>query len=520
MTPQTLEGQTIGKYRVLEALGRGGMAQVYKAYHAQLDRYVAIKMLRSDLVEEQEFLERFRREAKAVSGLRHPNIVQVFDFDVQDEMYYMVMELLEGDTLRASLNNYRVNGKRMPINEILRITKDVLAGLEYAHNEGIIHRDIKPANIMLTKKGQAVLTDFGIAQIVGSTQYTATGALMGTLNYMAPEQGFKGQCDQRSDIYSLGIVLYEMLLGYMPFDADTPLAILMKHLNDPLPLPTKVDPNLSADLEHILLKALAKDPDDRYQNAAEMATAIQYVLDTSKADTVARPLVPPPGGISPNAVFSGAARKQITNSGFAKDDTDPDVVARLQAEEARFRANANPPTGSPIPTEYTLPKIPPIRDIPIGKLKLPTISPLTGVFGGLGIWFAMNMFALMLLSFTGLNPFAYGWAFEIFGVSILLLMIGWSVQNVWMLVPGLIVFGNACLLAYTSITGRWGDWLFLWMFELAIIAIAIYVPTQLSKMEWKDMQDWGRVGNALGAILAIFFGGLTCWLSIFVDIFR
>jgi serine/threonine protein kinase len=116
MTPQSLEGQNIGKYRVLEALGRGGMAQVFKAYHPQLDRYVAIKVLRSDLVEETEFLERFRREAKAVSGLRHPNIVQVFDFDVQDEMYYMVMELLEGDTLRASLNNYRVNGKRMPIN--------------------------------------------------------------------------------------------------------------------------------------------------------------------------------------------------------------------------------------------------------------------------------------------------------------------------------------------------------------------------------------------------------------------
>src|SRR5512140_719402 len=145
MSPSNLEGMTLGKYRILEPLGRGGMAQVYKAYHPQLDRYVAIKVLRSDLVEHEEFLARFRREAHAVSGLRHPNIVQVFDFDVQgDDTYYMVMELLEGDTLRARLNEYRARGERMPLPEVLRILADVLNGLAYAHSEGIIHRDIKP----------------------------------------------------------------------------------------------------------------------------------------------------------------------------------------------------------------------------------------------------------------------------------------------------------------------------------------------------------------------------------------
>ena len=188
MSRFTLEGQMLGKYRVLEALGRGGMAQVYRGYHPQLDRHVAIKVLRADLVEEAEFLERFRREAHAVSGLRHPNVVAVFDFDAQDDDYYMVMELLEGDTLRARQNEFRVRQERMPLDEIARILSDVLKGLEYAHSEGIIHRDIKPANIMLTIKGQAVLTDFGIAQILGTTQVTATGALMGTLSYMAPEQ--------------------------------------------------------------------------------------------------------------------------------------------------------------------------------------------------------------------------------------------------------------------------------------------------------------------------------------------
>ncbi|HEX7541843.1 MAG TPA: serine/threonine-protein kinase, partial [Anaerolineales bacterium] len=189
MAPINLEGQNLGKYRILEPLGRGGMAQVYKAYHPQLDRYVAIKVLRSDLVEEVEFLARFRREARAVAALRHPHIVQIYDFDAQDDLYYMVMELLEGDTLKAYLNALRVRSERLPLGETVRIFTDVLDGLSYAHGEGIIHRDLKPANIMLTRRGQAVLTDFGIAQIVGGTQYTISGALMGTLSYMAPEQG-------------------------------------------------------------------------------------------------------------------------------------------------------------------------------------------------------------------------------------------------------------------------------------------------------------------------------------------
>jgi len=235
MAPASLEGQTLGKYRVLEQLGRGGMAQVYRGYHPQLDRYVAIKVLRPDVAEDEEFIARFGREARAVAALRHPNIVQVFDFDVQDDVPFMVMELLEGDTLKTRLADYRARGEHMPPGEAVRILLDVLDGLAYAHSEGMIHRDLKPANILLTRRGQAVIADFGIAQIVGGTRYTMSGALLGTLNYMAPEQGMEGRSDARSDIYSLGIVFYEMLTQRTPFDADTPLAILMKHLNDPLP---------------------------------------------------------------------------------------------------------------------------------------------------------------------------------------------------------------------------------------------------------------------------------------------
>jgi tRNA A-37 threonylcarbamoyl transferase component Bud32 len=337
MAAVSLEGQTLGRYRVLEPLGRGGMARVYRAYHPQLNRYVAIKVLRSDLMEDEDFLARFRREAQAVAALRHPNIVQVFDFDVQDELYFMVMELLEGDTLKTRLNDYRVRDEKMPAGEVVRVLLDVLDGLAYAHNEGMIHRDIKSANILLTKKGQAVIADFGIAQIVGSTRHTASGALMGTLDYMAPEQGLEGHSDARSDIYSLGIVFYEMLTQRTPFEADTPLAVLMKHVNDPLPLPRKMDPTIPEPFERIVLKALAKDPDDRYQGAEEMAQALREAAEESGIELPKRISLPlsfttseaPSESV---AVFSGTAREKITDAGFAAYDTDAALGAKLAAE--------------------------------------------------------------------------------------------------------------------------------------------------------------------------------------------
>ena len=494
MSP-SLEGQTIGKYRVLEALGRGGMAQVYRAYHPQLDRYVAIKVLRSDLVEHEEFLARFRREAHAVSGLRHPNIVQVFDFDVQDENYYMVMELLEGDTLRARLNEYRARGERMPLPEVLRILTDVLNGLEYAHSEGIIHRDIKPANIMLTKRGQAVLTDFGIAQIVGATQYTVSGALMGTLSYMAPEQGLKGHCDSRSDIYSLGIVFFEMLTGYTPFDADTPLAILMKHLNDPLPLPSQMDPALPGALEHIVLKALSKDPDDRFQSAAEMASALQQAGE-SGVPAGPRPLVPPPGGFPSPAVFSGTSRQQIVDKAFAEKDTDFDI---------------RQPTSSR-PTDSNV-----LTALPVDRLdKSPRIHILMGVFGGLGAILLFNMLATMVLVYTRLNVYERGWAFEVFLIAGFLAAITWGTQKAGVLVPTIILMGNAVLLAYCSITGRWVDWLFLWMLEPLIVALAV-IPS-VSMIRRPDQASLARAGGMIAAALAFVLAGSTCGLGLFAKL--
>ncbi|MFQ5616624.1 MAG: protein kinase, partial [Anaerolineales bacterium] len=351
--PASLEGHTLGKYRILEPLGRGGMAQVYRAYHSQLDRYVAIKVLRSDLVEEEEFLARFQREAQAVAALRHPNIVQVFDFDVQDDVYYMVMELLESDTLKARLTHYRTRGQRTPLGETLRTMLDILEGLAFAHSEGIIHRDIKPANILLTRRGQAVITDFGIAQIVGGTQYTISGALMGTLAYMAPEQGLEGRTGACSDIYSLGIVFYEMLTGQPPFDADTPLAILMKHVNDPLPLPRQIDETIPEQLERVVLKALGKNPEDRYQSAREMTEALRAAIEETEAELPERIPLPytSPGAAALSgsvAIFSGAARGNLVGTDFAADDTD--VVAEPHAAHSTTSAQ---PAAEPTPPDVT-----------------------------------------------------------------------------------------------------------------------------------------------------------------------
>ncbi|MGD2166433.1 MAG: serine/threonine-protein kinase, partial [Anaerolineae bacterium] len=220
-TTGTLEGRMLGKYRLLEPLGRGGMARVYRAYHPQLDRYAAVKVLRSDLVEDEAFPARFRREAQAVAALRHPNIVQVFDYDVTDDVSYMALELLEGDSLKRRLHDHRIRGESLPLGEVVRILLDVLNGLAHAHSEGMTHRDIKPGNILLTKRGRAVIADFGIAQMVGGPRQTVPGAMLGTMNYMAPEQGLEGQSDARSDIYSVGVVLYEMLTQRTPFEADT-----------------------------------------------------------------------------------------------------------------------------------------------------------------------------------------------------------------------------------------------------------------------------------------------------------
>ena len=271
-------GQTLnGRYKIEEILGQGGMSSVYKATDPNLRRVVAIKMVHPHLSSDPSFMRRFEEEAAAIGSLRHPNIVQVFDFNSDEDVNYMVMEYVPGETLQARLHRLNKNQRKMAITEAVQITMNVCDGLSYAHKRGMVHRDVKPGNIMLDIQNQAILMDFGIVKIVGSSAHTLTGAVIGTANYMPPEIIRSEPADQRSDIYALGVTLYEMLSGKPPFDADSAMTIMMMHLNDPVPDIEKIRDDLPGVLVTILKKALEKGREERYQSAEEMANDLRKV---------------------------------------------------------------------------------------------------------------------------------------------------------------------------------------------------------------------------------------------------
>ncbi len=290
-TATGLTGATLGSYRVLAPIGRGGMAVVYKGYQSSLDRYVAIKVMAHHLAGDQTFVERFQREAAGIASLRHQNIVQMYDFGLQQDISYMVMEYISGDTLKAELTSLRQTDKKMSLSNIAKTISDIAAALDYAHAHGIVHRDVKPANIMLRDEERlaeltggvgftAVLTDFGVARMLEGVQLTGTGATIGTPDYMSPEQAQGKPAGNTSDVYALGIILYEMLAGELPFTADTPIAVLLKHMQATPPSITMKIPELPTGLDVILMTALAKKPEERYATAGQLATAVVQVTSS------------------------------------------------------------------------------------------------------------------------------------------------------------------------------------------------------------------------------------------------
>ncbi len=268
-----LTGQTLGPYRFTEKLGRGGMATVYKAYESGLDRYVAVKVMRQYLTSDPEFKTRFQREAKAIARLDHPNIMPVYGYGVEQELNYIATRYVDGGTLKE------IMGQPLPLEQTVKIITGVARALGYAHQRGIVHRDAKPANVLLTSGDWPLLADFGLARMMESvTHVTQTGVGMGTPTYMSPEQGEGKDIDGRSDIYSLGIMLYEMLTGEPPFQADTPVGVVVQHITAPLPLPRKVNPDIPEAMERVILKAVAKNPEDRYQTTDELIGDMEKVL--------------------------------------------------------------------------------------------------------------------------------------------------------------------------------------------------------------------------------------------------
>lgn len=271
------EGQMLGPYQIIAPMGQGGMATIYKAYHARLDRTVAIKMMHQAFLEDQNFLSRFEREAQIVAKLEHPNIVPVYDFADYEGQPYLVMKYIEGQTLKAL--NDRAG---LSADDVLRVMQPIADALDYAHRQGVLHRDIKPSNIILGTDGTIYLTDFGLARLAQLGQSTlSTDLLVGTPNYISPEQAMGTKdIDSRTDLYSLGVVLYELVVGRVPFSADTPFAVIHDHIYTPLPAPSSINPNINPEVEAVLVKALSKKPAERYNTATEMIAAFRHAADS------------------------------------------------------------------------------------------------------------------------------------------------------------------------------------------------------------------------------------------------
>ncbi len=280
-----MEGQILGnRYLLLEKIGGGGMAVVYKAKCTLLNRFVAIKVLRSEFTNDEEFVKRFKVEAQAVASLSHPNVVSIYDVGHQEDIHYIVMEYVDGMTLKEFINKHgAINWQ-----DAVKITIQICSAIEHAHKNNIVHRDIKPHNILLTKEGIAKVTDFGIARAVTSSTITMVGSTIGSVHYFSPEQARGGFIDEKSDLYSLGIALYEMVTGKVPFDGDTPVSVALKHIQEMPVEPHKLVPSLPYGVNEIIMKAIQKEQNVRYQSATSMINDLNRVLVQPQGGFVGR----------------------------------------------------------------------------------------------------------------------------------------------------------------------------------------------------------------------------------------
>lgn len=275
---EDLTGKQFGAYKIVAPLGEGGMAAVYKAYQPAMERFVAVKVLSRTLAESTEFTNRFQREAIMLARLQHPHILPVFDYGQVDGYSYIVMPFLQNGTLAELLE-----ARRRTLPEIHQIMTQIGSALGYAHARGMIHRDVKPSNVLIDEQGNCLLTDFGLARMMqaSSDRLTSAGAIMGTPAYMSPEQGKGDSVDLRSDLYSLGVIFYEMLTGQVPYQDTLPMMVVIKHIRDPLPSARELAPELNDATERVLIKSLAKEPDERYQTAEDFVQAVKKAMQVN-----------------------------------------------------------------------------------------------------------------------------------------------------------------------------------------------------------------------------------------------
>ena len=351
------------------------MGTVYLAYQDNLGRELAIKLMAPEFVRDEEFVERFRREGRIAAKLRHPNIVQVYDFCDREGLYFIAMEYLGSRTLK----NYVQDHGRVPVEESIRLIDQLLAALDHAHRQGIVHRDIKPANVMVTDGNDAALTDFSIAQMKSASKLTQTGSVLGTPEYMAPEQ-FEGKTDSRSDLYACGVILYEMLTGFSPFHADTIAEIMKRQLFTAPDPPSAVDFTIPEPVSQMVIKSLAKNPDDRYQTAADMRAAMRNALSTTGSQaSVAAPI---PAELKALRMQEG--EKQMTpgvvEARRASDKTPVEPLKTRPLDPSKppprkldLRANGEPPS------IVIRPNPPPPLDTSVDKKPSVTLAPVVPV---------------------------------------------------------------------------------------------------------------------------------------------
>ena len=357
----SLIGKQLGDYQIRDLLGRGGMARVYTGYDARLDRVAAVKVINSDFspADQAEYFERFQREARAIARLNHPNIVGVYQFGQYEESYYMAMVFVEGRDLRQILREYSDRFELIPVSDVLNVVRGIGSALDYAHSRGVIHRDIKPSNIMLTAEGnRAILTDFGLAL---STSEGTRGETFGSAHYIAPEQAISSaKAVPQSDLYSLGICLYEMLTGKVPFDDPSAMTVALKHLQDPPPPPRSINPKLSAAVEHVLLRAIDKDPAHRYPSGAELTRALE--------GAIANQTLPDTAQVAVKDVMAAVAAQSNQNATSLNPET-PAVSAKTTvtpgpADSAQPVPKKNPAPDSAAIVVSSAVAVVPVQEVP------------------------------------------------------------------------------------------------------------------------------------------------------------
>lgn len=323
------------RYEILEKVGTGGMADVYKSKDHTLNRYVAVKVLKQEFSENANFVSKFRVEAQAAAGLMHPNIVNVYDVGEERGIYYIVMELVDGITLK----NYISKRGRLGYKEAVTIALQVSMGLEAAHRNHIIHRDIKPQNIIISREGKVKVTDFGIAK--AATSDTITSNVMGSVHYTSPEQARGGFSDEKSDVYSLGVTLFEMLTGEVPFDGETTVAIAIRHIQEPMPSPRKLNPDIPYSVDQIVLKCCEKSPDRRYQNMQELSTDLKKAISDPDGDFVKRF---DPSDMGNTRMITDEEKRQI------KESTKGKAKAAVKEAEEKKEKESEDPVRKPVKT--------------------------------------------------------------------------------------------------------------------------------------------------------------------------